>query len=348
MRAIVLLLLVAVSCGGAPDEPLGESENDQRSACGDGVRTGAETCDDGNTRGGDGCSRTCEVERGFGCPTDGAACVRYDGRNWMSALRATSSLTRLAIPGTHDSGARIEPLGGTAKCQDASIADQLAAGVRYLDIRCRHQRDRFEIHHGPVYQELRFEDVLTSVEEFLATAPREAIFMSISEEHTPADNTRSFEATFDAYVQTRPSLWHLAETVPTLGEALGKIVLIRRFSAARKGIDATAWQRDTTFTIDGPARLRIQDRFVVRDVAAKWDAITTLFRESESGDPRTLFVSFTSGYKPGLFGVPNIPAVATPINGKLDERLDDLALRGVVVMDFVNAARASAVFTKNF
>jgi fibro-slime domain-containing protein len=35
--------------------------------CGDGLKTGAETCDDGNTAGGDGCSASCAVERGFTC-----------------------------------------------------------------------------------------------------------------------------------------------------------------------------------------------------------------------------------------------------------------------------------------
>jgi cysteine-rich repeat protein len=35
--------------------------------CGDGVRSSAEDCDDGNTLNGDGCSATCTVEQGFVC-----------------------------------------------------------------------------------------------------------------------------------------------------------------------------------------------------------------------------------------------------------------------------------------
>jgi len=37
--------------------------------CGNSLRTGAETCDDGNTTAGDGCSATCSVESGYTCNT---------------------------------------------------------------------------------------------------------------------------------------------------------------------------------------------------------------------------------------------------------------------------------------
>ncbi|MBN2843687.1 MAG: hypothetical protein JXM68_11380, partial [Sedimentisphaerales bacterium] len=50
--------------------------------------------------------------------------------NWMQDLKDTALLSQLSIPGTHDSGARFEPIGGTAKCQNLTIAEQLAIGVR--------------------------------------------------------------------------------------------------------------------------------------------------------------------------------------------------------------------------
>lgn len=45
--------------------------------CGDLEVTGLETCDDGNTASGDGCSDTCKVEKGFNCPNPGT-CVDID------------------------------------------------------------------------------------------------------------------------------------------------------------------------------------------------------------------------------------------------------------------------------
>ena len=47
--------------------------------CGDSLVDGAEECDDGNTADSDGCSSTCVIEPGFGCP-DGTAAPCGDGQ----------------------------------------------------------------------------------------------------------------------------------------------------------------------------------------------------------------------------------------------------------------------------
>ncbi len=44
--------------------------------CGNGVLDANEQCDDGNTVGGDGCSKTCQVEDGYTCPTPGKPCIK--------------------------------------------------------------------------------------------------------------------------------------------------------------------------------------------------------------------------------------------------------------------------------
>ena len=84
------------------------------------------------------------------------------GNSWMPSLNGTLPISQYSIPGTHDSGARFDPAlaPGTAKCQDLTIAQQLDAGVRFLDIRCRHIDDGFTIHHGEVYQNINFNNVL--------------------------------------------------------------------------------------------------------------------------------------------------------------------------------------------
>lgn len=66
--------------------------------------------------------------------------------DWMGALPSHLRLDALTIPGTHDSGAT---RGGTrVTCQEMTIAEQLAAGVRHLDIRVRLHGGRFGVHHG--------------------------------------------------------------------------------------------------------------------------------------------------------------------------------------------------------
>lgn len=43
--------------------------------CGDGIIERSEQCDDGNTDSGDGCSRICQIEANWDCPTEGEACT---------------------------------------------------------------------------------------------------------------------------------------------------------------------------------------------------------------------------------------------------------------------------------
>lgn len=280
-----------------------------------------------------------------------AAAVSMQG--WMTSLPDNTSLSQLSIPGTHDSGARIEPIGGTAKTQDLSIADQLNAGIRFLDIRCRHIGDAFAIHHGSIYQQLNFTDVLNACNTFLNNNPGECIIMCVKEEHTPTDNTRSFEATFDSYTQQNPGRWLLSATVPTLGSARGKIVLLRRFGAGNtpKGIDATNWADNTTFTIsNGQAELQVQDYYKVTDNNTKWNAITSLLTAARSGNSQTLYINFSSGYKPLIFGIPSITTVSDFINPKLGTYFTDATKGrfGIIPMDFANSDRTSRIVQTNF
>ncbi|HEU4532474.1 MAG TPA: phosphatidylinositol-specific phospholipase C domain-containing protein, partial [Polyangiaceae bacterium] len=149
-----------------------------------------------------------EAARGLGGVT---------GADWMSALNGELLLSQITVPGTHDTMALYEPVAGTAKCQSLSLADQLNAGVRFLDVRCRHFNNAFTIHHGSVYQNANFDDVLGATFAFLNAHPSEAVIMSVKEEHTAAGNTRSFEQTFDAYVAANPGKWNLGTDLPALG-----------------------------------------------------------------------------------------------------------------------------------
>src|SRR6185369_7329709 len=52
------------------------SVTDKPNPCGNGMLDPpAETCDDGNHTGGDGCSPDCKTETDWICPTPGSACV---------------------------------------------------------------------------------------------------------------------------------------------------------------------------------------------------------------------------------------------------------------------------------
>jgi 1-phosphatidylinositol phosphodiesterase len=273
--------------------------------------------------------------------------------NWMTSLPDNSSISALSIPGTHDSGARFEPINGTAKCQNLTIAEQLEAGIRFLDIRCRHIDNAFAIHHGSVYQNLNFNDVLLACNAFLSNHPGEVIVMSVKEEYDASGNNRTFEQTFDSYVQQYANIWSLGATVPTLGQVRGRIVLLRRFGAGStpKGIDATSWGDNTTFTISNAnATLRIQDQYVVPDNNVKWNNINTLLTEASTQSNNTLYVNFTSGYKSLIFSIPSITTVSASINPSITTYFTNHThgRYGIIAMDFAESTRSSLILNTNF
>lgn len=286
--------------------------------------------------------------------TGKASLLPVSMNSWMSGLQDNISISKISIPGTHDSGARVDApvVSGTAKTQDLSIAEQLNAGVRFLDIRCRHIDNAFTIHHGAIYQNLNFDDVLNACYIFLQNNPSETIIMSVKEEYDASNTTRSFEQTFDSYVQKNPSKWDLGANIPTLGSVRGKIKLLRRFSSGTtKGINASPWADNTTFDISNSGvQLKVQDYYKVTNNDDKWNGISNLLNEAKNNTNGKLFVNFTSGYKPGIFGIPSIPTVSNNINPRLKTffQSNTHGSFGIMPIDFVNAELSQLIVNTNF
>ncbi len=266
------------------------------------------------------------------------------GNDWMHDLDDKLRLSELSIPGSHDAGARLEPIPGTARCQSLSIAEQLTAGVRFLDIRCRHLHDSFAIYHGIADQKLTFAEVIGAVQAFLKANPAECVILSVKEESTAAGNTRTFEQTLTTYLAENPALWSLGEDIPTIAQARGKIVFFRRFrSSSALGIDASTWPDSSTFTF---GKIRVQDRYQVTSNDAKWAAFTALLDETPNRD--LLRLDFSSGVG-SVFGLPNIPNVSNDINPRLTRYFTDhqTACAAIIVMDFPDAARCELIYRLN-
>ena len=264
------------------------------------------------------------------------------GTNWMASMDGHLLLSQLSIPGSHDTMALFEPFSGTTRCQNLSLADQFNAGVRFVDIRCRHVNNAFAIYHGRIDQKASFDDVLNACANFLSSNPGECIVMSVKEEYTPDGNTRTFEQTFDSYVSKNPGLWHLGSGIPTLGSVRGKIVLFRRFDAKTPGIDASVWPDNTTFTNHN---LIVEDHYELSDNNTKWADMTNLLSAAVRGSAETLYITFASGYQKSALGIPNIPAVADDINSRLTNYFNahDHGRYGIVLMDFVDAHHCSQI-----
>src|SRR5262249_24944081 len=70
-------LYIALSSPAASANTVDLTFNTRQQGCGDGVRTSAEECDDGNLSTGDGCGSTCKVEGDskWQCPEAGKPCA---------------------------------------------------------------------------------------------------------------------------------------------------------------------------------------------------------------------------------------------------------------------------------
>ena len=157
---------------------------------------------------------------------------------WMKAFPDNAPLSTLSIPGTHNSPTHHKALP-SVRCQAVSLEEQMKNGVRFFDIRLQPKKpgnpksDDLSLVHGAFPISLtspkKFRPLLNQVLEFLGKNPSETLIMSLKREGT--GNTTDEQLAnilHDHYIN--PRKWWIQPRIPTLGEARGKIVLMRRFA----------------------------------------------------------------------------------------------------------------------
>lgn len=263
--------------------------------------------------------------------------------HWMAAFPDSTSLASMSLPGTHDTMAFTNAGGDLTQTQSLSLRAQLDAGLRALDIRCRHIDDAFTIHHGVVYLNANFTDVLNTAIQFLNANPRETLVMRVKKEHTEENITRTFAQTFEWYRNQpafNPYLWR-GNHVPTLGEVRGKIVILDDFGGGAYGIPWSSLDLQDDWTVPS-----------IFDIDDKWNKVRAHLDRTNTGSPSTLYVNFLSGSSVGAF--PNVVAGGVgATRGVNDFAIDYLVgahvqRAGVVMMDFPGAGLIDAILALNY
>lgn len=238
-----------------------------------------------------------------------------DNPDWMGALADSTSLAALSIPGTHET---MSTRGGalTQTQEDfgdsgGTLARQLTAGIRMIDIRARlNTGNTLTIHHGATYQNANFEDVLNRLSTFLAGHPRETVVMRLKQECTgqfgsctDAPGQKSFADVFDTYAARYPNLlWEpsvsrtAGASTPPLGAIRGRVVLAvlngpRGGPIEHYGLAQFAGWDDGSSTF-------VQDEYTVPNVGAiatKRDQVRRFLDATSAGDPAVMYVNFASG-----------------------------------------------------
>lgn len=255
-------------------------------------------------------------------------------------------------------------LGFFSKCQARSVGQQLEDGFRYLDIRLAVNGDGLGLNHGfcecrtgaaPWSDRLMLEDVLEDCYAFLSAHPTETVIFAVKQEHGD-ESVAEFQRVLDRYIQEDAGRWYLDSELPSLGEARGRLVLLRRYDdeaglGKNAGI-ALTWPNQNGY--DDPARafssescsvgsltLAVQDRYEY-DEEEKWAAFC-----AEADNPDAVALRFLSTKGHMTFGHPY--RYAKELNPRLLALCEnqDISL-GWTVIDFGNARLASAIYEQNF
>ena len=252
---------------------------------------------------------------------------------WMKGINGNIKLSELSIPGTHNTCARFG--GMYAECQTLTLEKQLEAGIRFLDIRCRHINDDFKIYHGIMSQHTSFTDVQKTCLDFLKKNPSESIIMSIQKENSDKGNKRKFGETFKALISKEH--YYQATAFPKLKDVRGKIVIVSR----NHEVAGIPWKS-----------LCIQDRYKVSgssDIEKKWGYINTQFKASREDKKNQWFINFCTGN--GFFSTP--ATVAKSINPRVEalikkELKEKKTLKlGTVVLDFPEQSLIDVIIEAN-
>lgn len=237
----------------------------------------------------------------------------------MKDIDDSTNLLTLSIPGTHDCVTEYVQMSHISQCQDMNISDQLEIGIRALDIRVQSLDERLGMVHGlakafnnPGFNtaQMDMSDVLLRCYDFLANNPSEAIVFQFKND-SGKENEKCFNNLFYTYIKGNEDKWFLENRVPTLGEARGKIVLIRRckmdkeneeFTNENTGIDFSQWvEQDTAvpeaLTLETNSKdnavFIIQDRFKYKP-EPRWSECILPFLEEREAFDGTYIICYTS------------------------------------------------------
>ena len=239
-----------------------------------------------------------------------------DVKKWMSALPDTTPISKINIPGTHDSASRFVSVSWITKCQHTDIPHQLNMGVRLLDIRMELKNDTFVAVHAIIdcrkkrflfSEKITFTDVLNDCITFLDENPSETLLMSIKEDDGHNGDV-FYEKFYKQFIALHKDRWFLQNRFPTLGECRGKIVLLRRCGLGimqtdeEQGLDFSHWpdqgnrqscEPKICDMQNGLTKTVIQDRYK-HYMKEKWQHCIVPSMENAKPDANTAFLHATS------------------------------------------------------
>ena len=289
----------------------------------------------------------------------------YGSDSWMAGIPDNRLLSEMVIPGTHDSATQYVQLAYFSKCQSLSIREQLDAGYRYLDIRLAQEGKDLKLVHGftncktgsAVWsKKLYLSAVLSDCAAFLEKNPTECILFVVKKESGDGELSEFQKLLSETLTASGIPVLETSE-IPAMGEARGKLVLLRRYEDAlglgvKAGIPLLWTDQpgygDTSLSFEdtenGGYTLRVQDRYEY-NVNDKWAAFSKTLRDGLSNSDVTL--NFLSTKGTAKFGHPY--RFAKRLDKKLlKAELPDLSGGMWIIVDFGSTKLAEKTWKVNF
>eukprot|EP00930_Biecheleria_cincta_P056205 TRINITY_DN4236_c0_g3_i1.p1 TRINITY_DN4236_c0_g3~~TRINITY_DN4236_c0_g3_i1.p1 ORF type:complete len:718 (+),score=104.52 TRINITY_DN4236_c0_g3_i1:184-2337(+) len=254
--------------------------------------------------------------------------VHCQNADWMACVPDDVLLTEMWIPGTHDSGS--DRGGDLAQTQNQDIWGQLNTGIRFLDIRAKHENDDLPIYHGIVYMHKQFHDVVKNIEDFLDAHPSEVIFVRIKMEGEEGSHCANFADCCQSKFVTQDR-WVGPERFGKLGDFRGKVILL----ASGSSIPLPVSQLDL---------ISKQDRWDLGNHDQKRNAIRDLARSGR--DPNRLYLSYVSctGQDGLMYHTPAM--MAEPLNKTVYDEIGGYN-PGIYVFDFPGSGLTERIIARN-
>lgn len=291
---------------------------------------------------------------------------------WMKKINDYVPVSRINLPGTHDSCAYHVQLPYFSKCQNLTITEQLNSGIRFLDIRVEKDGEKLKLVHDIAdcknpkkkNQKLYLESVINDCKNFLGENPSETILLSYKRDDG-AKQEETFDIFFENYL-VKDTIWFKENRIPILGEVRGKIVLLNRdnidktnekYTDFNTGINLSNWvyQKENIEKIYEVAELSGRDgtltgkTFTVQDLYGlspqkKWGLAVSPFIKNPPETDDVLITFFSCG---SLFYNPK--RSAKYINKKLEKTsLQKAKKYGWIIMDYPTKDFIKKIVDSNF
>lgn len=287
---------------------------------------------------------------------------------WMKGLEDDLRLNQISIPGSHDSAATFIQPALFAQCQNLTISQQLEKGIRFFDLRLAvndaRENGLYLVHNimkckessGFFQDNLQYDQVLEDFYSFLEKHPSETILILVKEEKS--SEAEEFARRIAGYTESKSEYWYTKESIPTLSEARGKIVLCHRYEdlGLQDGIQLS-WsdmsgahevQAKSYQEVDLDAGILWVQDYYEYSTNEKMLMMEQAMKDASSISADGIFLNFLSSKGTTLaFGTPY--SVAQSVNEQFLKIEEDVKLfYGWTLFDYCNEELARKVFESNF